>query len=242
MKTFQAVQFKQEVEQLQYDVAVKELFGNDVILTYEFGYSPHVKPETWSGPWPYTPRLIQMLRRFSMIPLWYLQFLVDASPSCIVDLGCGENFFKPVIAKLHGIPVHGIDPTPNNTAADELCNYSGSDFSRGHPNAYESVFSINALHFVPLSELTTVINNFYNIVAPNGRGFLTLNSARMVEQANHDWLLDKFNNIEPTPLQIQEYVCDQLSTLNIDFLVIDLLIDKFSDEGMDGNIRMVFKK
>jgi len=234
MKHFQADQFKQEVEQLQYDVAIKELFGNDLTLTYgEFERRLHQKYVT--------PRKEYITRKFSMVPLWYLQFLVDASPSRIVDLGCGENFFKPVIAKLHGIPVHGIDPTPDNTDADEF-DYFDVDFSKGHPNAYESVFSINALHFVPLNEMTTVINNFYNIVAPNGRGFLALNSARMVERTKHDWLLDKFNNSEPTPLQIQEYVRDQLSTLDIDFLVIDLLIDKISNEYMDGNIRMVFKK
>ena len=241
MKTFQADQFKQEVEQLQYDVAVKELFGNDVILTYDFGEFQYYRPRPNAGPWLYTPRKNAMLRRFSMVPLWYLQFLVDASPSRMVDIGCGSNFFKPVIAKLHGIPVHGIDPTPNNTDADEF-GYFDSDFSKRHTNAYESVFSIAALHMVPLSELTTVVNNFYNIVASKGRGFLTLNSARMVDRTNHDWLLDKFNNIDPTPLQIQEYVRDQLSTLDIDFLVIDLLIDKFSEENMDGNIRMVFKK
>jgi hypothetical protein len=234
MKNFQADQFKQEVNQLQYDVALKELFGNDLILTYGIG-------SKIIGPRTNTPREQLMLRKFSMVPLWYLRFLVDAGPSRIVDIGCGANFFKPVLAKLYGIQVHGIDPVPDNKAADEN-NYFDSDFSKVHTDAYESVFSIDALHFVPLNELTTVIKEFYNIVAPGGRGFLALNSARMIELTEHEWLLRNFNSIDPDPLQIQEYVRSQLSTLDIDFLVIDLLIDKVRDEYMDGNIRMVFKK
>ena len=234
MKNFQADQFKQEVKQLQYDVALKELFGDDLILTYgEFLHN--VAPENS------TPRKDYIARKFSMVPVWYLQFLVDASPSRIVDIGCGSNFFKPVIAKLYGIPVHGIDPDSTNKDADEI-NYFDSDFSKGHTDAYESVFSIDALHFVPLTGLTTVIKDFYNIVAPGGCGFLALNSARMIERTEHNWLLHNFNSIDPAPLQIQEYVRSQLSTLDIDFLVIDLLIDKVRDEYMDGNIRMVFKK
>jgi hypothetical protein len=45
MKNFQADQFKQEVNQLQYDVALKELFGNDLILTYGIG-SKIIGPRT----------------------------------------------------------------------------------------------------------------------------------------------------------------------------------------------------
>jgi len=83
---------------------------------------------------------------------------------------------------------------------------------------------------------------FYNIVAKGGRGFLALNSARMLERSNSEWLLSTFETSTPSSLQVQEYVYNQLSTLDIDFIVIDLLITEQPNEVMDGNIRMVFKK
>jgi hypothetical protein len=64
----------------------------------------------------------------------------------------------------------------------------------------------------------------------------------MVDCTEPQWLLDTFGKSTPDPLQVQEYVLDQLSMLDIDFVVTDLLISKYPNEFMDGNIRMVFKK
>jgi hypothetical protein len=232
MKTYNKDQFEAESKRLQYDVALKELFGNDLFLIFEnFTYRSAYK----------TAREHALKKSFSMVPLWYLQFLISESPSRIVDIGCGANIFKSVIKKLYQIPVHGIDPEHENPDADE-CDVFDEVFSQGHTGAYESVFSIDALHFVPLSYLTNIVTQFHNIIAPGGSGFLTLNSARMVECSCPDWLLQTFNSPQPTPLQIQDYVRNQLHSIGIEFLVLDLLITTHPDEYMDGNIRMVFKK
>jgi hypothetical protein len=228
MKTFNKNIFKKDAERLGYEDAIIELFGNDVVMMYDFS----MVHET-------TSRVNMLTKKFSMIPLWYLQFLIDKSPAKIVDVGCGGNLFKPVIKKLFDIPVHGIDP--RNPAADEV-DFFDSDFSQGHTKQYESAFSINALHFIPLLDLTKVVREFYNIIAIGGRGFLALNSARMVEKTKSDWFLQVFNCIKPTPKQIQDYIRDQLYTLDIDFLVTDLLIVDHPDDFLDGNIRMVFNK
>lgn len=221
--------FEQESKTLQYDVAVKEVFGDDVVLTYRHGYTCN------------TPREDLLVKKFSMIPLWYLNFLGSDSPEKIVDIGCGANLFKLLIKKIYNIDCHGIDPTVGNQAADEF-DFFDSEFSQGHTGAYQSAFSINALHFVPLNQLSTRVNEFYNVIAKGGRGFLALNSARMLERTDPEWLLNTFGKSDPDPLQVQEYVYNQLSTLDIDFMVVDLLITEHPDQGMDGNIRMVFKK
>lgn len=229
MNTYNSDWFEEESKRLKYDLALQELFGEDVVLTYDYQRLY------------YTPRQIAITKKFSMTPLWYLQFLVDASPNRIVDIGCGGNIFKPVIKKLYNINCYGIDPTPGNQAADEF-DFFDSDFSQGHTEAYESAFSINSLHFVPLFQFSTRVNEFHNIVSKGGRGFLALNSARMVEHTTPQWLLDTFGKVNPYPWQVQKYVLEQLSILDIDFVVTDLLITECPDESMDGNIRMVFKK
>ena len=229
MKTFNSNDFEKESKNLRHDLAIKEIFGNDVILTYAH------------NSYTETPRVDALSRKFSMVPLWYLQFLADAGPARIVDIGCGGNLFKPVIEKLYGTPCHGIDPTPENHNADEFDIFD-ADFSQGHCGFYESAFSINALHFIPLSYLADRINEFYNVIAPGGMGFLALNIARMIDRTPPDWILQTFGSAKPTPTQLQDYVREQLYTLKIDFMVIDLLIDSHLDEAMDGNIRVVFKK
>ena len=230
MITFDSKWFEEESKRLTYDVAVREVFGNDVLLTYSF------KCRSLQ-----TPRKDQLTKKFSMIPLWYLDFLTSVKPTKIVDIGCGGNFFKPLIKKIYNIDCHGIDPTPENHAADEF-DFFDAEFSQGHTEVYQSAFSINALHFVPLHQLTTRVNEFYNIIAKGGRGFLALNSARMLEYTSSEWLSTTFGKTDPDPLQVQEYVYNQLSTLDIDFILTDLLITECPDEYMDGNIRMVFKK
>lgn len=229
MIKFDSNWFEEESKKLKYDVAAKEVFGNDVLLTYKYNHRFR------------TPREDYLAKKFSMIPLWYLDFLASAGPTKIVDVGCGANLFKHLIKKIYNIDCHGIDPTPENYAADEFDMFD-SDFSQGHTEAYQSAFSINALHFVPLYQLTTRVKEFYNIVAKGGRGFLALNSARMLERTSPEWLLNTFGKSDPDPSQVQEYVYNQLSTLDIDFMVIDLLIIEHPDQVMDGNIRMVFKK
>lgn len=228
MNSWQRESFEQEFKNLKYDTALKELFSSDIMLVSSL---EECKLST--------PRETLLTKIFSIAPLWYIQFLIKANPSRIVDLGCGGNFFKSVIEKLYGIPVYGIDPTSLN--ADEI-NFFNSEFSQGHTNAYESVFSINAIHFTSLNELAKTIREFHNIVAPGGHAFLALNATRMLERSDKEWLLKEFGSVKPTPHQVHDYVRDQLNTLYIDFLIVDLLIDTVPDEYLDGNIRLVFKK
>jgi SAM-dependent methyltransferase len=232
MLKFNSDWFEQESKSRKYDLVVAEVFGNDVLLKY---HSPTISQYNTPRESALTPK------KFSMIPLWYLDFLASEKPTKIVDIGCGANLFKPLIKKIYNIDCYGIDPTPGNPAADEF-NFFDSDFSQGHTEFYQSVFSINALHFVPLFEFSTVVGLFHNIVAKGGRCFLALNSCRMLECTSTQWLLNTFGKKIPDSLQVQEYVLEQLSILNIDFLVTDVLITECADEWMDGNIRMVFKK
>jgi hypothetical protein len=230
MIKFDSEWFEEESKRLKYDIAVREVFGNDVLLTYNY-----------KNKFLQTPRENQLAKKFSMIPLWYLDFLASEQPTKIVDVGCGANLFKPLIKKIYNIDCYGIDPTPENHAADEFDHFD-SDFSQGHTEVYQSAFSINSLHFVPLFQFSTRVNEFHNIISKGGRGFLALNSARMLEHTAPQWLLDTFGKVIPDSLQVQDYVLDQLSILDIDFIVTDLLITECPDEYMDGNIRMVFKK
>ena len=189
-----------------------------------------------------TPRLTALQKKstFAMAPLYYLDFLLEKNPEVIVDIGCGANLFKRIIPC-----IHGIDPTPDNPYANEFGIFD-SEFSQAHKDQYESVVAINSLHYVSLVDFEKRILEFINIVKPGGRGFVTFNSARILEDTSDEEFQKLFGTWLPDPQMLTDYVnlVIQRITQNTTtkFLVVDLFIDKELDEIMNGNIRLVFEK
>mgnify|MGYP003341723626 FL=1 len=183
-----------------------------------------------------TPRETAIQSVFSATSLYYIEFLLEKDPKVVVDIGCGGNIFKKIIPM-----VHGIDPTPGNLQADEN-DYFDEQFSNNHVNSYESVFSINSIHYVSLKDFKNRFLQFYNVVKPGGRGFVTFNTSRMLELTGpHDVKL-LFGTESPSTQQLTEYIENIVQNLSIKFLVIDILINNSIDEIMNGNIRLVFEK
>ena len=183
-----------------------------------------------------TPRQTALTSKFFVSSLYYLEFLLEKNPKVIVDIGCGENLFKKLIPN-----IHGIDPTPNNHLADEF-DFFDAEFSQGHTDTYESAFSINALHFISLKDFEKRILEFYNIVAPGGRGFITFNVTRMVERTSAQDLQTLFSSNSPTRDQLTQYVEPILNNLSINFLLVEVLINDTSNDAANGNIRLIFDK
>ena len=168
-----------------------------------------------------------------MVPFYYIDFLMQKQPEEIYDLGCGWNLFKryfPVI----GIGAEDIKFINNEVKFWDLHDFVDDEFIAGHQNYYNSVFSICALHYHPLSTIRKIVCDFYSIIAPGGRGWLSLNSQRMVEKDK------KFHSSSSS--EIQEYINTQLEDLPGKILAQDVDIIGCNDNSMDGNIQIVFEK
>jgi hypothetical protein len=173
---------------------------------------------------------------FSMVPFFYLKLLLEKNPETIYDLGAGWNIFKKYIPNIIGIgPTHNIDNY------GDIHDMIDADFVRGHQNYFKSVFSINALHFRPLTDLKTVIEEFASMVATGGRGFLALNIMRMIEHTSLAFLKQTLGTPEPTNNEYSEYARKVLSDIDLHYLIVDVDLTAM-DEYMDGNIRIVFEK
>jgi len=166
----------------------------------------------------------------SMLPFYYIDILMQKQPKEIYDLGCGWNLFKRYF------PVIGVGAEDINDKVKfwDLHDFVDDEFIAGHQNYYNSVFSICALHFHPLSSIRKVVCDFYSIIAPGGRGWLSLNSQRMVERDR------KFYSSSSS--EVQEYINTQFKDLPGKILEQDVDIIGSRDEGMDGNIQIVFEK
>ena len=166
----------------------------------------------------------------SMLPFYYIDFLMQKQPEEIYDLGCGWNLFKRYF------PVIGIGAEDINDKVKywDLHDFVDDEFIAGHQNYYNSVFSICALHFHLLSTIRKIVCDFYSIIAPGGRGWLSLNSQRMVEKDK------KFHSSSSS--EIQQYINTQLEDLPGKILAQDVDIIGCKDNSMDGNIQIVFEK
>jgi hypothetical protein len=176
-----------------------------------------------------TPRQIWSERRFTAVPFYYLEFLIQKNPEKIYDLGCGWNIFKKYIPN-----IVGISPDVGENFYGDIHDCVDDVFVNGHQNYFESVFSINSLHFTPLSNIQKTVLNFYSMIKPGGVGWLSLNFERMYEQDQHN-----FNNY--TIEKFDSYIRDKLYDLNIEYQVFDVDLS-VRDEFMDGNIRLVISK
>jgi SAM-dependent methyltransferase len=177
---------------------------------------------------------------FSMIPFYYLQPLLEKNPTSIYDLGCGANLFKRYIPNIIGVDKlldHSIVDKSNSLTYPDIEEMVDLEYVNAHQNYFESVFSINSLHFRPLSELRLVYEEFISMVAPGGRGFLSVNLQRMIEKqtkAIDELVLDGHVNYN-------YYVRTQLDNLPCKYLTFDVDLN-IMDEWLDGNVRLVFER
>ena len=186
-----------------------------------------------------TPREKMIKPDVSMCSFYYINYLIRENIDYIADIGCGINFFKDVLP----IRVHGID----STGYSDEQNLFDEHFVTNHENFYDSAISINALHFIPITKFKNRVMEFYKVIKPGGRAYLSMNAARLIDFTAKNVLNSIFENTRyvrdrPQDKELNDYILTELKTLPINFLVVDCIIDEIYDECLDGNIRLVFEK
>ena len=89
------------------------------------------------------------------------------------------------------------------------------------------------MHFIPLSDIKNRVLDFSSMIKPGGRGWLSMNAARMIDRDR-----ESFGNKGKT--FITNFIKQQINNVpNIQTLEIDLSI---MDEMIDGNIQITFSK
>jgi hypothetical protein len=209
----------------------KKLCNDFDIISFDWSLVPELRSENYPTPRQRIGDSNFFKTRFSTVPFYYMEYLLKHNPKVIYDLGCGWNIFKRYVPNLIGIdPGHTESP---EIYAD-ITDYIDKDYIENHQNYFDSVFSIGALMFHPLSNFSKVVDDFYSMIKSGGRGFLSINLERMRE------LDPLFANTPPE--EIERFCRDELSKLNhIKFLVVDIRSNPI-DEYLDGNVRLVMEK
>jgi hypothetical protein len=193
-----------------------------------------------------TPREIMAPYAFSVVPFYYLAKLVEQSPELIYDIGCGWNIFKKYIPNIVGVAGETVD---DQYYAGDLHDFVDDDYIKLHQDCFESAFSINAIHFVPLKDFTSRVQGFVSMIQPGGRGFLAMNIEKMLDKKDSwnsttealEFLTSTFGTTTPKVADLDSYVRNELSTMACNYLIFDVDLSDFRNY-MDGNIRIVFER
>lgn len=232
LNSYNELKFKEEF--IRTDLYRKVTEGADDVFWHKM-YDECLPWHELSVP---TPRYVWYHRLVSVTPFYYLKFLTDANPKYIHDLGCGMNFFKKFIPNVIGI---GAEPVGSKYYfADEYGEFN-DEYVANHQNHFESLFSINSIHFAPITKLREIVEQFISMVKPGGRGFLTMNVARMLACHSSDELESMFGLSYPRPDQMDRYVREELADLPCKILCFDVDMS-YMNEYMLGNIRIVFER
>ena len=229
----------------QTDICKKIIEENDILVW-------HKSYTTWLNA-PSKDITIRKKARSKIVPMssfYYLQYLLEKDPKMIIDLGCGDNFFKLYIPQVYGID--GMPPNNKWFEADahQLIN---DYWMESKKDTYESLMTINAIHFRPIEALRDAIILTINMVKAGGRGYMAFNVARLLEKCSIErftWLNDKNRTNKSSDhmpgyyervLEVEDYIRKQLYNLPANILVFDLDLT-YVEDAMDGNLRIVFER
>jgi hypothetical protein len=227
IKEYSELEFKKSFENNIIAQRIKSDFDE---LVWDKFYELYTK--TVSTPRQSALRLDNAPSRFSMAPFYYIQYLLDKNPQEIYDLGCGLNIFKRYIPNIVGVSPETIE---SGYYFGDIHDFIDDDYIKNHANYFESVFAINSLHFYPIEMIRQRVLDFASMIKTNGRGFITLNLARMVD-ASESRAVFYQNNFD-----FDKFVRNELKDMPLSFLVFDVDLAVLN-AGMDGNVRLVIEK
>lgn len=171
------------------------------------------------------PREIDLLayNRFDLYSLYIVDYIRSNNKGRIYDIGCGSNMFKFFFDNIIGIDKYRQE-------ADIFATFD-EKFSVKNKNKFENAIAINSIHFIPISKFKQQLKDFANCIMKGGYGYATFNINQLVSR-------EQESNI---PKDIEFYVNQEISDTGLD--IVSLMMHNLvgGDDGLDGNIRILFK-
>jgi hypothetical protein len=196
-----------------YKSFIKDQTNNKTII--DFGFRDYVA----------MPRQYRLVAdgHIQLDSFYYIDYIRKNSNSNIVDIGCGENFFSYFFNNIMGIdPYHPI----------RNYNYEFNErFVINNYQKFDNAIAINSLHFIRIGGIKKRITEFASVIKPNGYGYITFNIAKMVQRPGRNRNYIKNLN----------YIKEQIKLIDLNFISAEYVED-CSDEWIDGNVRLLFKK
>lgn len=190
----------------------------------------------FSDPGPkLTPREIISQHTIAVMASFYFVNLVaENNDKPIYDIGCGGNYFKKYYPNIIGID------QPGNISADEVGTFN-EEYAKQNINRFDNAIAICSLHFVPFTEMNKQFRLFVDTIKTNGIGLFTINTIHPFSIATEEIKREHnvFNIVDTTYYIDDNLDFSGLEILSYDIPERDVIV---SNEGMTGDMRIVFKK
>ena len=223
---YNPLQFKKEWENS--DIYKKLCRDFDVVL-WDFPGGPPKEDPDWT-----TPRWGEINRVVRTTPFYYIEKVMTPGAEIVNDLGCGCNVFKRYYPNIIGM---------DNCRFADVQGYVDDKFIAENQNKCEAIIAINSLHFRPLTEFKKSVLDIISILKPGGRAYLAYNAVRFYHESIDKGEIEKlFNTMDPSDLQLDEYIRAELDDIQINWLVVDISVALSRTEMQEGNVRLVFEK
>ncbi len=188
------------------------------ILTWSTDLSSFTLPEM-------TPRQYRGTRIFSMVPFYYIHQL--GLDSKIYDIGCGWNIYKKYLTNLIGIAGEPVDSKYYYGDKHGLIDDS---YISNNIQQFDNVMSMNALHFIPLSDFSQRIYQIKKITKPGGKIFIMMNVCQMISLESSD-----LKN------HAAEYIREEMNQFANDIICFELDDKNIQSNMSEGTLRFVIQ-
>ena len=171
------------------------------------------------------PREIDLLahNKFDLYSLYIVDYIRSNNTGRIYDIGCGSNMFKFFFDDVIGIDKYRPE-------ADIFATFDES-YAMKNKSKFENAIAINSIHFIPISKFKQQLEDFANCIMKGGYGYATFNINQLISRETQSNIPD--NLVSYLNLEISS------TKLNIVNLEMHNMID--GNDGLDGNIRILFK-
>jgi hypothetical protein len=173
---------------------------------------------------------------FSATIFYYLEQLLSNYTGTVHDIGCGWNIFKNYYHNIVGI---GEEMPGSQYYFADHYGVVTDEFVFSHQNYFDCFFSINALHFRPLTEIRYMIEECISMLKPGASAFVTCNSTVLVSYDTPENIQAVFDTTYPDSQSIEDYIRQQLKHIDVCWHIVDIDLTEDND-GLDGNIRLLF--
>lgn len=215
LTTYNLIEFKDQfIKTTIYDQIKKDF---DIIVWNNFDQYTWQQCPDLAGV---TPSELLGKRVFSVVPFYYISQLDINSTIC--DLGCGWNIYKKYLPT-----VVGID---RSSAADEY-RFFDNDFAEENKERFDNVMSMNALHFISLTNLEDRLNQILKITKPGGLIFIMMNVGVLVSHTP--------SGVTNDPVQ---YIRNLFDKFEDNLICFELDNENIYRSMTHGSLRFILKK
>ena len=144
--------------------------------------------------------------RFFYGYLYYLDYVFENQPNLVAEIG-------PSLKGLESTLLYN-----NYTSYNIVLDYG---YATRYQDKFDAAVSLTQRPRYSLTELGDSINRFGSILKPNGRGFFSVNLARILEVTNVN---DVFGKDNPTLVELEDFAKEELKKVTYTTIVSEVLI------------------